>query len=109
MNIRATVLRTNDNINIISPNADLMASKVVNWTYSGGQIRFRIPFSVAYGTDIDKVKSLLKEAIINLPVVLSHPEPRIWMANHADSSLVFIAAIWVEGPQVHDNRLEYKV
>lgn len=98
MNIRATVLRTNDNINIIIPNADLMASKVVNWTYSDEQIRFRIPFSVAYGTDIDKVKSLLKEAITNLPVVLSHPEPQIWMANHADSSLAFIAAIWVEGP-----------
>ena len=30
MNIRATVLRTNDNIDVIIPNADLMASQVVN-------------------------------------------------------------------------------
>ena len=51
-----------------------------------------------YGTDIDKVKSLLKESIVNLQVVLSHPEPQIWMANHADSSLALIAAVWVEGP-----------
>jgi small-conductance mechanosensitive channel len=98
MNIRATVLRTNDNINIIIPNADLMASQVINWTYSDEKIRFRIPFSVAYGTDIDKVKSLIKEAILDLPVVLSEPEPQIWMASHADSSLAFLAAIWVEGP-----------
>ncbi len=97
MNIRATVLRTNDNINIIIPNADLMASQVVNWTYSDEKVRFRIPFSVAYGTDIDKVKSLLKKAVLDVPGVLSQPEPQIWMANHADSSLAFLAAVWVEG------------
>ncbi len=97
MNIRATVLRTNDNINIIIPNADLMASQVVNWTYADEKIRFRIPFSVAYGTDIDQVKSLIKEAVLRLPVVLAHPEPQIWLASHAESSLAFLAAIWVEG------------
>jgi small-conductance mechanosensitive channel len=97
MNIRATVLRTNDNINIIIPNADLMASQVVNWTYSDEKVRFRIPFSVAYGTDIDEVKALIKTAIVDLPMVLSLPEPQIWMANHADSSLALLAVIWVEG------------
>ena len=97
MNIRATVLRTNDNINIIVPNADLMASQVVNWTYSDEKVRFRIPFSVAYGTDIDRVKLLIKEAVLDLPVVLSQPEPQVWMASHAASSLELLAAIWVEG------------
>lgn len=97
MNIRATVLRTNDNINIIIPNADLIATQVVNWTYSDDKIRFRIPFSVAYGTSIDKVKLVVKKAVLDLSVVLPSPEPQVWMAEHADSSLAFIAAIWVEG------------
>ncbi len=97
MNIRATVLRTNDNINIIIPNADLIASQVVNWTYADEKIRFRVPFSVAYGTDIDKVKSIVREAMLGLHVVLSQPEPQILLAEHADSSLAFVAAVWVEG------------
>lgn len=97
MNIRATVLRTNDNINVIIPNADLMASQVVNWTYSDERIRFRVPFSVAYGTDIDRVKTLIKEAMLALPVVLPYPKPQVWMAEHGESSLSFLAAIWVEG------------
>ncbi len=97
MNIRATVLRTNDNINIIVPNADLMASQVVNWTYSDEKIRFRIPFAVAYGTNIDRVKLLIEKAILELPVVLSQPKPQIWVASHAASSLELLAAIWVEG------------
>lgn len=97
MNIRATVLTTNDNISIIIPNADLMASQVVNWTYSDEKIRFRVPFSVAYGTDIDMVKEVISKAVAGLPVVLAEPEPQIWLAKHADSSLEFLAVIWVEG------------
>ncbi|MFT5726898.1 MAG: small-conductance mechanosensitive channel [Desulforhopalus sp.] len=97
MNTRATVLRTNDNINIIIPNADLIASKVVNWTYGDDKVRFRIPFSIAYGSDIDNVKRLIEEALVDLAVTLSHPAPQIWMTEHDSSSLNFVAAIWVQG------------
>jgi small-conductance mechanosensitive channel len=97
MNIRATVLRTNDNISIIIPNGDLLASQVVNWTYADETICYRVPFSVAYGTDIDLVKAVIGKAMIDLPVVLGSPEPQIWLAKHAESSLDFLAAIWVEG------------
>ncbi|MFT5700774.1 MAG: small-conductance mechanosensitive channel [Desulforhopalus sp.] len=97
MNTRATVLRTNDNINIIIPNSELIDSKVVNWTYGDEKIRFRIPFSIAYGTDIDQTKCLIKDAILELPLVLSHPEPQILMTEHARSSLNFVAAVWVKG------------
>jgi small-conductance mechanosensitive channel len=97
MNTRATVLRTNDNINIIIPNADLIASKVVNWTYGDDRVRFRIPFSVAYGSDIEEMKTLVTAAINEIPLVLTQPEPQIWMTEHADSCLEFVAAIWVRG------------
>ena len=97
MNIRATVLRTNDNINIIIPNADLIASQVVNWTYSDEKIRLRIPFSVAYGTDINRIKSVVEEAVIDLPIVLSTPKPQIWLDKQTGHSLQYLATIWVEG------------
>jgi potassium efflux system protein len=97
MNIRATVLRTNDNINIIIPNADLIASQVVNWTYSDDKIRLRIPFSVAYGTNINRVKALVEEAVIDLPIVLSKPKPQIWLDKQTGHSLQYLATIWVEG------------
>ena len=97
MNTRATVLRTNDNINIIIPNSEMIASKVVNWTYGDEKIRYRIPFSVAYGTDIEQVKTVIKEGILSLPAILSHPEPQIWLTEHGSSALSFVAAIWVEG------------
>lgn len=98
MNIRATVMRTNDNINVIIPNADLMAAQVVNWTYSDERVRFKIPFSVAYGTDADQVKQVVKEALLNTRIVLKRPEPSVFMSAHADSAVAYLAAVWVEGP-----------
>jgi len=97
MNIRATVLRTNDNINIIIPNADLIASQVVNWTYSDEKIRLRIPFSVDYTSDISRVKALVERAVIDLPIVLSTPKPQIWLDKQTSDSLQYLASIWVEG------------
>jgi len=97
MNIRATVLRTNDNINVIIPNADLIASQVVNWTYSDEKIRLRIPFSVVYGTNISRIKALVENIVLGLSIVLSTPRPQVWLEKQTNQSLHFLAAIWVEG------------
>ncbi|AGF77181.1 small-conductance mechanosensitive channel [Desulfocapsa sulfexigens DSM 10523] len=98
MNIRASVLRTNDNINVIIPNATLMESQVVNWTYTDEKVRFKIPFSVAYGTDSDHVKKVIKEAMLKTPIVLKHPDPTVQMTAHGDNAVAYNANVWVEGP-----------
>lgn len=97
MNIRASVLRTNDNINVIIPNATLMESQVVNWTYGDEKVRFRIPFSVAYGTDSDHVKQVVREAMLKTRIVLKRPEPSIQMTAHGDNAVAYNASVWVEG------------
>jgi small-conductance mechanosensitive channel len=97
MNIRASVLRTNDNINVIIPNAMLMESQVVNWTYGDERVRFNLPFSVAYGTDADFVKKVVKEAMLEIQIVLKQPEPLVQMTAHGDHAVAYNAAVWVEG------------
>ena len=97
MNIRASVLRTNDNINVIIPDATLMESKVVSWTYGDKKVRFRIPFSVVYGTDSEQVKQVVKTAMLGTRIVLKHPEPAIQMTAHGDNAVTYNASIWVEG------------
>ena len=97
MNIRASVLSTNNNINVIIPNATLMEFQVVNWTYSDEKVRFKIHFSVAYGTDSDHVKQVVKEAMLGTRIVLKHPEPAIQMTAHGDNAVTYNASIWAEG------------
>jgi len=51
-----TRVPTNDEVDVIVPNSEFINGRVTNWTYEKRTRRLRVPFSVAYGTDKDKVK-----------------------------------------------------
>lgn len=46
--LRATVVETFDQSDIIVPNADLISNQVTNWTLSNRQVRLIIPIGLAY-------------------------------------------------------------
>lgn len=102
INMRATLVRTNDNVDILIPNADLIGNMVTNWTLEENIRRFRIPFSVAYGSDKALVKKAALEAANNVSYTLhvNGKEPLVWMTGFGDSSLDFILGIWVSPEQV---------
>src|SRR6059036_3518119 len=59
ISLRSTTVVTNDNIAIIVPNADFITHSVTNWSYEDPRVRFRVPFGVAYGTDLEKLRRLM--------------------------------------------------
>jgi len=59
--IRATKIRTPDNIIIIIPNSEIMKRDIVNWTASGETIRLRIPLGIAYDADVEHAKRIILE------------------------------------------------
>ncbi len=102
INMRATLVRTNDNVDILIPNSELTNGKVINWTLEEALRRFRIPFGVAYGSDKALVKQAALEAASTIPYTLHMPgrEPVVWMTGFGDSSLDFVLAVWVSPDQV---------
>ncbi|CAH9050633.1 putative MscS family protein.1 [Pseudoalteromonas holothuriae] len=100
--MRATLIRTNDNVDILIPNAELVSGLVTNWTLAEKVRRFRIPFSVAYGSDKEQVKLAVLEAADKVPYTLSSfgREPTVWMTGFGDSSLNFTLGVWVQPEQV---------
>jgi hypothetical protein len=52
--LRATKIRTTDNLIIVIPNNEIMRRDIVNYTASGSHIRLRIPVSIAYNADSEK-------------------------------------------------------
>ncbi|OHU86631.1 MULTISPECIES: mechanosensitive ion channel family protein [Pseudoalteromonas] len=100
--MRATLIRTNDNVDILIPNAELVSGLVTNWTLAEKVRRFRISFSVAYGSDKELVKTAVLEAADNVPYTLNSPgrEPTVWMTGFGDSSLNFTLGVWVQPEQV---------
>jgi small-conductance mechanosensitive channel len=68
---------------------------VTNWTRSNKIARIRIPVGVAYGSDIERALSLLKEAAATEPRVLSNPEPASFFIRFGDSALEFELHSWI--------------
>ncbi|WP_339669869.1 mechanosensitive ion channel domain-containing protein [Dasania marina] len=102
IHMRATLIRTNDNVDILIPNAELTNGKVINWTLEESVRRFRIPFGVAYGSDKDVVKKAVLEAASSVQYTLDNEgrEPIVWMTGFGDSSLNFTLGVWVTAEQV---------
>jgi potassium-dependent mechanosensitive channel len=98
INVRSTLINTNDNVDIIVPNSMLVSDRVTNWTLRDAYRRMRIPFSVAYGSDKDLVKKAVLEAASR--VRFTHKFKRLdsvdcWLVKFGDSSLDFELVVWV--------------
>ena len=91
---RSTTVLTNDNIDIIIPNSKLITENVVNWTHSERKVRFRIPVSVGYATDIRRVEQALLEAAKNVYEVLETPAPVVRFISFGENGLEFELRAW---------------
>lgn len=87
--LRSTVVRTLVESELIIPNSDLITQPVCNMTLANTLYVVIIPFSVAYGTDPEKIKSLVIELALANPGVIKDPAPEVFFTKMADSSLEF--------------------
>ncbi len=98
INMRSTLITTNDNIDIVVPNSEFVNGRVTNWTMREAYRRVRIPFGVAYGTDKELVRTAALEAAEEVPLTLTaqpHRRPQLWFVEFGDSSLNFELVVWL--------------
>ncbi len=91
---RGTTVVTNDNIAVIVPNSKFITENVVNWKYTDASVRFRIPLSVAYGSDARLVERVLLELADADPDVLKDPVPAVRFMGFGDDGLSFELRAW---------------
>jgi len=97
INVRSTLINTNDNIDIVVPNSEFVTTRLTNWTLGERVLRVRIPFGVAYGSDKELVRKAALEAVAEVPFTLSRKgrEPDVWLVDFGESSLDFLLLVWV--------------
>jgi len=101
INLRTTVVTTNDRIAIIVPNSKLVGQRVVNWSYGDPRARIAIPIGVADDSDIELVTHTLIEAAEGVSNVLTEPKPRVQFLKFGDYSLDFRLLVWTNQPRRH--------
>ncbi len=93
--IRSTKIRTWDNELVIIPNSKLVDSYITNKTMPDRTIRIVLPFSVAYGSDPEKVKKIVMKIIQKVDGLKKDPEPFVRFSEMGASSLNFKAYFYV--------------
>lgn len=100
INVRTTLIKTFDNVEVLVPNADLVSKKFINWTLSDKTRRLRIPFGVAFGSDKDRVREAAIDAAMQLPTTIKERAPQVWHVGIGESSLDFELVVWVNEHQL---------
>jgi small-conductance mechanosensitive channel len=96
LGLRATVVQTFDQAEVVVPNTDLISNQVTNWTLADRRMRFTIPVGVAYGSDIELVMKTLAAIAEENTMVLKDPAPQVLFTSLGDSSLDFEFRIWLK-------------
>jgi len=95
IHITTTKLRTPDNKVIYIPNGPLATGNIVNYSVMDTR-RVDFTFSVAYGSDVEQAKKIIREIIEGHELVLKDPEVFVRLTNQGDSALDITARAWVK-------------
>ncbi|OSN03380.1 mechanosensitive channel MscK, partial [Lonsdalea iberica] len=85
--IRATTITDFDRKEVIIPNKAFVTERLINWSLSDTITRVIISIGVAYGSDLDKVKSVLLQAARENARVMTDPEPQVFFLAFGASTL----------------------
>lgn len=94
--LRSTRIRTRDNRMVVVPNSLIGKSLVVNYAYPNDQYRLEIHIGIAYGTDLEKARSVMVSAVEGVEGVLSDRPVEALFLEFGDSALIFRVRWWLE-------------
>ncbi len=98
IDIRSTLITTNDNIDVLVPNSEFVSKRLVNWTHGSVNRRIRIAFSAGYDVDKELVKKAALEAAAQVPFTLAtdgRHRPQVWLSGFGETAVDYILAVWL--------------
>ncbi|MBN2734381.1 MAG: mechanosensitive ion channel family protein, partial [Methanomicrobiaceae archaeon] len=97
---RSTRLQTLDYQLLTIPNSKISNTIITNYAMPDVKLKVKIPVSVAYGSDVKRVKKILFEisdnAIKNSEYILDDPRPNVYFLEFGASSLDFMMVLWAK-------------
>ncbi|MFC4450129.1 mechanosensitive ion channel family protein [Halorussus aquaticus] len=101
ISFRTTRVRTESNETVTVPNTELTTSTIVS-QYGRAEFRVSEEVGIGYDDDVEEAMSLLGEAAVSHPAVLSDPEPRVYFSEFGDDELVLHIQFWIRNPTRKD-------
>mgnify|MGYP001827665565 FL=1 len=105
--LRATKIKTTDNIVIIIPNNEIMLRDIINYTTISERIRVRINIGIAYDADIQKAKHIMLEVANSAEWVSKDPPPKVVVRKFAESAVDLQLRVWINDARRRMNTISY--
>jgi len=93
--LRATKMKSRDDIEYLVPNSNLISNTIVNYSFSSPLIRIHLPVGVSYKSDPDVVRKILIDCATNNTLLSHAKKPIVRFMEYADSSLNFELLVWI--------------
>jgi len=95
--LRSTLLEDADGNDVILPNSEVVAKKIVNYSRTP-KSRIHVPIGIAYGASIDAARAALLSAAVGDDRLLESPAPIVIVRELADSAVVLELIVWATDP-----------
>ena len=93
--LRATKIKTTDNIVIIIPNNEIMLRDIINYTTISEKIRVRINIGIAYDADMQKAKDIILKVADSTEWVANNPPPKVVVRKFGESAVDLQLRVWI--------------
>lgn len=94
-----TEVRTFDDELVLLPNDEITQRAVINRTKSD-RLRVQVDVGVDYGTDVEHAMSVAAEAMAEVDVVESQPNPDVVVESFGDSAVVLTLRFYITNPSI---------
>ncbi len=94
--LRTTRIRTRDNRMVIVPNSTIGSNQVINYSYPDPRYRIETHVRVGYGSEIEKVRSIIIDTVQHVEGVLQGMPVDALYIEMGDSAMVFRVRWWIE-------------
>lgn len=92
---RATKLRTRTGNFVVVPNSEMSKAPITNYSEPAAPTRLFIDVGVSYDAAPNVVKRVIKEALVNCPLVLKAPAPDAMIRDFGDSAVIYRVRFWI--------------
>ena len=105
--LRATKIKTTDNIVIIIPNNEIMLRDIINYTTISEKIRVRIDIGIAYDADMQKAKNIILQVADSTEWVSKEPPPTVVVRKFGESAVDLQLRVWINDARRRMSTISY--
>ena len=96
--IRATIVRTKGDSDILIPNSLLVQEKIGNYTHRDLVCRLWTSVGVSYSSDLKQVREVLEEVCRDFGGLSAQHAPVVLLTEFGNSSVNYQVFVWIEDP-----------